>query len=62
MGEVKRACGNCRHWTPPNMVHKLGPCSKKGEWAGTLRTPRDWYCKDFEATVARRLGTVAAPC
>lgn len=49
---VKEACGDCKFWTEPSVQHKLGPCVKKGE---NLSTPKDWWCKDFEATVARRL-------
>lgn len=33
---VKRACGNCRFFTPPKPMSQCGLCTVRGSFAGTL--------------------------
>ena len=52
---IKRACGNCRFFTPPKPSCQCGLCTVRGSFAGTLRPQPEFCCIHFSATTPRRM-------
>ena len=59
---VKRACGNCRHFTEPKPMCQCGLCTVRGSFAGTLRPQPEFACIHFSATTPRRMKGDEEPC
>ena len=41
-----KSCESCKHWKVRNKLVRSNECFK---WSGSIMTPRDFYCSEFEA-------------